>query len=399
MLVDTASQYGVTSIYLLAGWFQRRADRLRDARAPDRRADRTVVRARATACCGWPALRARSRRARSWSPSSRSPTTSGIPSARCRSRARCASGCRWPWCSPPSCERALAAAPRALARARRVRVARAARVVARVVRVHARRARRRVACVRAWLAPGAGRAARGWPPGGRWRPPRASCAHVVFAGATLAATGELPDWGEYLAYLREFLVGRVGDLTYDVAALDAGAAVGAGVPRLGGGARPSWCAADGRIVETRAARRWSPCGHHGVRDRAAQLLRRSLAGPHPHPCRTAGRARWRRCGSACCCARPAPSHRGAAGGLGFGLAVAALVVAVAWSSVGERFPRTALSLAPRRAAGRSPERSTASGTRRHWTRGRPPASEHWSATCRRARPLDHRSRRISGSRS
>ncbi|MGH9289457.1 MAG: hypothetical protein ACRD0V_14410, partial [Acidimicrobiales bacterium] len=40
-------------------------------------------------------------------------------------------------------------------------------------------------------------------------------AHLVLAGATLATTGELPDWGWYLNTLREFLFGTIGDLTYD----------------------------------------------------------------------------------------------------------------------------------------------------------------------------------------
>src|SRR5262249_39012182 len=42
-------------------------------------------------------------------------------------------------------------------------------------------------------------------------------AHLLFALLTLAATGSLPRWGQYLAYLREFLFGDVGQLTYDVA--------------------------------------------------------------------------------------------------------------------------------------------------------------------------------------
>jgi hypothetical protein len=41
------------------------------------------------------------------------------------------------------------------------------------------------------------------------------CAHLALAGATLAATGKLPDWGEYLAYLRAFLLGgKAGELNY-----------------------------------------------------------------------------------------------------------------------------------------------------------------------------------------
>jgi hypothetical protein len=53
------------------------------------------------------------------------------------------------------------------------------------------------------------------------------CAHLLFAGATLAVTGELPDWGEYLAYLDAFLFGSLGDLTYDVSPWSPGLAVGA----------------------------------------------------------------------------------------------------------------------------------------------------------------------------
>ncbi|MEA2305003.1 MAG: hypothetical protein QOH43_2283 [Solirubrobacteraceae bacterium] len=41
-------------------------------------------------------------------------------------------------------------------------------------------------------------------------------AHVILAAATLAATGSLPHWGQYFAYLRAFLGGgKAGELTYD----------------------------------------------------------------------------------------------------------------------------------------------------------------------------------------
>ena len=40
---------------------------------------------------------------------------------------------------------------------------------------------------------------------------------VLFALATVAASGSLPDWGLYLTYLRDFLAGDIGDLTYDFA--------------------------------------------------------------------------------------------------------------------------------------------------------------------------------------
>lgn len=49
---------------------------------------------------------------------------------------------------------------------------------------------------------------------------------VAFALATLAASGELPDWGLYMTYLRDFLTGDVGDITYDIPAWSPGIAVG-----------------------------------------------------------------------------------------------------------------------------------------------------------------------------
>ncbi len=53
-------------------------------------------------------------------------------------------------------------------------------------------------------------------------------AHVVFAVATLIGSGHLPDWGQYLAYLREFLFGgTAGTITYGFANWSPGLAVDA----------------------------------------------------------------------------------------------------------------------------------------------------------------------------
>ncbi|KAA0274221.1 MAG: hypothetical protein EDQ89_02620 [Acidobacteria bacterium] len=52
-------------------------------------------------------------------------------------------------------------------------------------------------------------------------------AHLILAVATLAIAGSLPDWAVYLATLREFLGGRIGELTYDFSAWSPGLAVGA----------------------------------------------------------------------------------------------------------------------------------------------------------------------------
>lgn len=51
-------------------------------------------------------------------------------------------------------------------------------------------------------------------------------AHVLFAAATLVLTGHLPDWGQYIAFLREFLLGDLGDLTYDFSRWSPGIALG-----------------------------------------------------------------------------------------------------------------------------------------------------------------------------
>lgn len=48
---------------------------------------------------------------------------------------------------------------------------------------------------------------------------------VAFALITLLASGSLPDWGLYLTYLREFLTGGIGDLTYDMSPWSPGLAV------------------------------------------------------------------------------------------------------------------------------------------------------------------------------
>jgi hypothetical protein len=52
-------------------------------------------------------------------------------------------------------------------------------------------------------------------------------AHLGFALVYLLATGGLPDWGEYLAFLRAFLTGDLGQLTYDIPPWSPALAVGA----------------------------------------------------------------------------------------------------------------------------------------------------------------------------
>jgi hypothetical protein len=200
-----------------------------------------------------------------------------------------------------------------------------------------------LAGMRAWLSPAAGRLR------ALGREALAAAlavllAHAVFAGATLAATGELPDWGEYLAYLREFLFGELGDLTYDVARWTPALAVGAG-----------YVASAAALVEL--ARRRGPLLERerpalvaiaGVTAYGIALLSYYVDRSQDHilmhvslPALLVG-ALWLglllRAG--------AEVPRGVrTGGLAFALAVAVLVAAVAWNAADSRFPHTALALA------------------------------------------------------
>jgi hypothetical protein len=167
-------------------------------------------------------------------------------------------------------------------------------------------------------------------------------AHLLFAGATLAATGELPDWGEYLAYVREFVAGPVGDLTYDVARWTPGLAVGAGY-LASAAALAELARRRGPLVERE---RPALIAITGLTAYGIVLLSYFVDRSQDHiliyvslPAVLTG-AVWLglllRSGAVV-----AVAARRA--GLAFGLAVALLVVAVAWSSVGPRFPRSALA--------------------------------------------------------
>ncbi len=51
-------------------------------------------------------------------------------------------------------------------------------------------------------------------------------AHILFAAATLVFAGRLPDWGQYYAYLHVLLVGKLADITYDFSRWSPGVPVG-----------------------------------------------------------------------------------------------------------------------------------------------------------------------------
>ena len=348
-----------------------RADRLRHARAVDRRADRALVRGglrrsaagRDVTRC-WPPRRSASR----WS---RWCSTCPIRSVRCPSRGRCASGCRCcscSWRSRASDSRA-ARAPRVSRRRRpsgsrasgRWRPSRTRRSCSRRWRASRRGSRRRSGRLRrlAYRVPGRGARLRDRP-----RAVRRSDARRHRRAAGLGRVPRLPARVPHRRGRRAHL--RRPALEHRDS--PSAPATWRRPPRWRSCA-PRWRA---RRARTPGADRHR--GHHRVRQRADGLLRRPLAGPHPHLRRAAHRAHRRPLAGAAAALRGRGRACGADAGLAIALAVAVLVV-------GGRLvlDRTAASRARRwptrrRAGARCAGRSSASGTRLRW-RPRAPAGE------------------------
>ena len=195
-------------------------------------------------------------------------------------------------------------------------------------------------CVQAWLRPAADRV--------RWLARQAlwvavACAgaHLALAVATLAATGELPDWGQYLEYLDAFLFGRLGDLNYDYGPWPAGLPLGA--VYLASAAAIALLALRRRdfLAEQRVAMvalagltAYGIASYTYYNNRSSYLILAAVA----LPALLAG-ALWL---SLVLRSRavPVPARRGA---LAFGGSIAILLVAVAWSSIDPRYPRSALA--------------------------------------------------------
>lgn len=198
-----------------------------------------------------------------------------------------------------------------------------------------------VALVRGWLAPPGTRVRRiareGLQLVAAW-----VVAHVALAVITLAASGHLPDWGQYLAYLHAFLFGSVGELTYDVPVWSPGLAVG-GV-----------CLASAAAL-LELARRRSPLFARepvaltalvGLTAYAIALLSYWVDRSLDHVLMHVALPElllvtlWL---SLLLRSRESVARPLRLAGLTFALAVAVLVAATAWSSFGPRFPRTPLA--------------------------------------------------------
>lgn len=165
-------------------------------------------------------------------------------------------------------------------------------------------------------------------------------AHVVLAAATLARTGQLPEWGRYLSLIRDFLTGPVGRFTYDFSLWSPGLAIGAAY--LAGATvlvalaqiRPDYVRSE-RVamlalvgLTTYGAVMFS----YFVNRSADQVVAYVSL-----PALLAGalwlhlvRGRWD------------PTGRRAAVTLALGLALLVVPMSVAWSSIGSRFDRSAL---------------------------------------------------------
>jgi hypothetical protein len=198
-----------------------------------------------------------------------------------------------------------------------------------------------IACFRAWALPGPGRMA-SLVRTGALTAVACVAAHVVFAAATLAATEQLPDWGQYLAYLNEFLFGHVGDLTYDFSHWSAGLPVGAAY--LASAAAFVLVIRRRRdLVEGEPAALIALCGltAYGI-VLFTYFVNRSADHILPYvslPVLMAGTL-WL---SLLLRGALVESRSLRLGGLAFALPLAVLLVSVAWSSIGSRFPRTALA--------------------------------------------------------
>jgi hypothetical protein len=193
---------------------------------------------------------------------------------------------------------------------------------------------------KAWMRPAYGRL--------RWLVHQAGlaivaciAAQVLFVAVTLAASGVLPDYGWYLAFLNAFFRGNLAELTYDFTPWSAGLPVGVAYAASAAGVvllvrrRPDLVARE-RVALT------ALCGvtAYGIAlysyfvDRSPDHVLPYVSLPV-----VIAAALWL---SLLLRGHLISSRRGIAAGLAFALATSVLLVSVAWSSVGDRFERSAL---------------------------------------------------------
>jgi hypothetical protein len=198
-----------------------------------------------------------------------------------------------------------------------------------------------MACFSAWMLPPAER--RRWlVRQGALAAAASVSAHLIFAGATLAASGQLPDWGQYLAFLNNFLFGKLGDLTYDFSSWSPGLAVGAAYV-ASAAAIVLLLGRHRGVVEREQTAMLALCGTtaYGIA-LFSYFVDRSGDGILPYvalPALLTGTL-WL---SLLLRLQAIVPRRLRLGGLAFALSVGVLVLSVAWSAVGDRFPDSALA--------------------------------------------------------
>jgi hypothetical protein len=169
--------------------------------------------------------------------------------------------------------------------------------------------------------------------------------HVLFALATLIGSGELPDWSLYLTTLRAFLVGKIGELTYDFSPWSPG--VGLGVVYLASGAALALLMLRApRFARSNLAATVALAGGtaYGVA-LFSYLVNRSADHIVPYVSLPAliVAVVWLSLLMRAPAEVPARVREAA---LAMALAVSALLVAVAWSGVGDRFEDSAIAYVP-----------------------------------------------------
>lgn len=197
-----------------------------------------------------------------------------------------------------------------------------------------------IACLQAWTGAGGRRRA--------WLVRQAALAlgacivtHVCFVAATLAFTGRLPDYGQYLAFLNAFMFGTVGNITFDFSRWSPALAVGVAYA-TSAVAFVLLVRRRRDIVERERPALIALCGTtaYGI-ILFSYFVDRSADHILPYvslPALLAG-ALWL---SLLLRGALSASHRMRLGGLAFALSLSVLLTSVAWSSVGDRFSRSAL---------------------------------------------------------
>lgn len=166
--------------------------------------------------------------------------------------------------------------------------------------------------------------------------------HIALATATQLVSGELPQWGWYLRTLREFLFGSIGDWTFDFAPFSPGLAVGALYVA-------SACALSLIIARRPAVARAHPALVVAIGGMTAYgvalysyLVNRSAAHIVPSVCLPAIAlgALWLELVDRPSLEVPAVGRRIA---FGSAMAVAAVLVSVSWEPMGTRYEESALA--------------------------------------------------------